>query len=251
MRWLHHAFNELRLRLVRARRYLFETLLGLGLMLLLFGGLLWAVSAVSGRSLDSGALDGLLLGFVLWVFATGAYGCAGQEVAEEMRVRTLEGLCVAPLSLGGLLLLRTVLRLASALFGLLLMMALLQGLTGARLASLQALGPVLLAAPSLVGWGFASAGLLLLVKRAEAVPALLSLALMALVALPAYPANGWALLPYALGAAAGKAAAAGMPIAPETWAFIVLNSATWLFVGAGVFVLAHRQARRLGILGHG
>lgn len=249
---LNHALNEIRLRLYRARRYLFETLLGLGLMLLLFGGLLWAVSSISGQRLDSGALDGLLLGFVLWTFATTAYGCAGREIGEEMRQRTLEALCVAPISLGPLLLLRTLLSMSGGLLSLLLLLALLHWLTDGRLQlhSLQALAPVLLAAPGLIGLGFASAGLLLLVKRAEMVPALLSLALMALVALPAYPVNSLALLPYALGAAAARASAAGAVLVPGTLAWIALNSAVYLLLGALLFSLALRQARRLGVLGH-
>lgn len=253
MRWLRHFANELRVRLYRARRYLFETLFGFALLSLLFAGLLWAVSSISGQRLDSGALDGLLLGFVLWYFATSAFGCAGMEVAEEMRQRTLEPLCVAPPSLGGLLLLRTLLRLAGGLLSLSLLVALLRWLTADRLQlqSLQALAPVLLAAPALIGLGFASAGLLLLVKRAEVVPALLGLALMALVAVPAYPLNPAALLPYALGAAAAKAAAGGAPLLPGTLGWIALNSAVYLSLGLLLFAWAQRKARQLGILGHG
>jgi ABC-2 type transport system permease protein len=252
-RILHHFVNELRLHLYRARRYLFETLFGFALLGLLFGGLLWAVSSISGQRLGSGALDGLLLGFVLWYFATSAFGCAGMEIAEEMRQRTLEPLCVAPLPLGGLLLLRTLLRLVGGLVSLLLLITLLRWLTDGRLQlqTLQALGPVLLAAPALIGLGFASAGLLLVVKRAEALPALLGLALMALVALPAYPANAYALLPYALGAAGAKAAASGATLHPGTLVWIALNSAIYLGLGLLLFAWAKRNARRLGILGHG
>jgi len=249
---LGHALNEMRLRWVRARRYLFETLLGIALMVFFFGGLLWAVSSISGQRLDSGALDGLLMGFVLWSFATTAYGCASGEIGEEMRQRTLEAVCVAPLGLGSLLLLRTLLRMAGGLVSLLLLVALLHWMSDGRLKlhSLQALAPVLLAAPSLIGLGFASAGLLLVVKRAEMVPSLLALALMGLVALPAYPLNGLALLPYALGAAAAKASASGVLLAPGTLGWIALNSSLYLLLGGLLFALGMRQARRLGVLGH-
>lgn len=252
-RWLKHAANELRLSLYRARRYLGETLLGFALLALLFGGLLWAVASISGKDLASGALDGLLIGFLLWNFATTAYGCASGEIAEEMRQRTLEPLCIAPLSLGGLLLLRTLLRLVSGLLMLGLLVALLAWLTEGRLQlqSPAALLPLLLAAPSLIGLGFASAGLLLLFKRAEAMPALFMLALMGLVALPAAPGNAWSLLPYALGAASAKAAAAGAALQAEALSWIAVNSAVYLGLGLLLFARAERQARRLGILGHG
>jgi ABC-2 type transport system permease protein len=138
------------------------------------------------------------------------------------------------------------------LVSLLLLVALLHWMSDGRLKlhSLQALAPVLLAAPSLIGLGFASAGLLLVVKRAEMVPSLLALALMGLVALPAYPLNGLALLPYALGAAAAKASASGVLLAPGTLGWIALNSSLYLLLGGLLFALGMRQARRLGVLGH-
>jgi ABC-2 type transport system permease protein len=252
-RWLRHAANELRLNLYRARRYLFETLLGFALLGLLFGGLLWAVASISGRDLSSGALDGLLIGFLLWSFATSAYGCASGEIAEEMRQRTLEPLCVAPLSLSALLLLRTLLRLLSGLIGLGVMVLLLGWLTDGRLQLQhpQALCALLLAAPSLIGLGYASAGLLLLAKRAEVMPALFSLALMGLVALPAETGNAWSLLPYALGASSAKAAATGVAPTATTLLWIAINSAVYLGIGLLLFRWAEHQARRLGILGHG
>ncbi len=252
-RWLKHAANELHLNLYRARRYLGETLLGFALMGLLFGGLLWAVSSISGRDLASGALDGLLIGFLLWNFATSAYSCAGGEIAEEMRQRTLEPLCVAPIPLGALLLLRTLLRLASGLLMLGLLVLLLTWLTNGRLQlqSPAALLPLLLAAPSLIGLGFASAGVLLLFKRAETLPAFFMLALMGLVALPAAPGNAWSLLPYALGAASAKAAAGGATVSGEALGWIAVNSAVYLGLGLLLFARAEKQARRLGILGHG
>lgn len=252
-RWLLHAQNELRLTLYRARRYLLETLLGFALLGLLFGGLLWAVASVSGQGLASGALDGLLIGFLLWSFATSAYGCASGEIAEEMRQHTLEPVCVAPLSLSALLLLRTLLRLGSGLLSLGLMVLLLGWLTDGRLQLQhpQALAVLLLGAPSLIGLGYASAGLLLLAKRAEVMPALFSLALMGLVALPAQAGNLWSLLPYALGAASAKAAASGLLPSATTLTWVALNSAIYLGVGLLLFRLAERQARRLGILGHG
>jgi ABC-2 type transport system permease protein len=253
MRWLHHALNEVRLNLYRARRYLFDTLFAFAFLGVMFGGLLFAVSSISGQGLDSGALDGLLLGFVLWMFAATAYGCASAQISEEMSQRTLEGMCVAPVSLATVLLVRTVLQLVGGVLSLLVLALLLQWLTGGRqqLTSLQALTPVLLAAPSLIGLGYASAGLLLLVKRAEMVPGLLSLALMGLVALPAYPVNALAVLPYALGAAAGKALASGEVLQAGTLGWVGLNSAVYLVLGAGVFAWAERRARQLGVLGHG
>ena len=135
---------------------------------------------------------------------------------------------------------------------LLVAMTALQWLTDGRLQS--DLGPLLaatlLAAPSMVGVGYAMAGVLLLAKRAELTHGLMYFALISLVALPAFPANGFALLPYALGAAAAKAAAGGSVIDARTYALIAANSAAWLAAGLLLFRALERRARRLGVLGH-
>lgn len=252
-RWLNHATNELRLDLYRARRYLGETLLGFALMALLFGGLLLAVASISGKDLASGALDGLLIGFLLWNVATAAYSAASGDISKAMQARTLEPICVAPISLLALLLLRTLLGWVGSLLMLGLLIALLAWLTDGRMQMQHpdALLPLFLAVPALMGWGFASAGVLLLFKRAEAMPAVFALALMGLVALPAAPGNLWSFLPYALGAAAAKAVAGGGDaVSAETLGWIAVNSAVYLVLGLLLFAAAERRARRLGILGH-
>lgn len=251
-RTLHHLGNELRLFFYVKRRYWFETLLGFGLVSLLFGGLVYAVVAVGGRSFDSGALDTMIVGFALWQLAAASYGSASSDIAEEMRQRTIEQLCLAPLSLGWLLGVRAVLHVVFAALAFLLVWLAIHWLTAGRLQGDMAavLGIALLSVPSLVGVGFAMAGLLLLVKRAEVVHAMVYLGLITLVALPAYPLNALALLPYALGAATAKAAAGGAQIPALVYGCIALNSLGYLVAGVLAFVLFERRSRSLGVLGH-
>jgi hypothetical protein len=73
---------------------------------------------------------------------------------------------------------------------------------------------------------------------------------MGLVALPAFPLNAWAVLPYALSAAAARAMAAGAQPELWTWGGVAVNSLLYLALGMGLFQWALKRARKLGVLGH-
>lgn len=249
---LHHLHNEARLMLYLQRRYWFESLLGFLFIIGLFCALLFSVVSVSGKSVASGSLDTMIVGFVLWLFATGSYNSAANDVAEESRHRTIEHIYVAPVGFARILAQRAVLHLAVAALLLAVGMWIAGRLTAGRIHVdvLQVLGTALLAAPALAGVGYAVAGLLLLMKKVQVMHALMYFVLIGLVALPAYPVNGLALLPYALASAAVKASVAGAAIGPGVYLLIGLNSAVYLALGLLAFRLLERHARRLGVLGH-
>jgi len=250
-RLLRHGLNETRRALWLARRYWVEALLGLGFVLSLFGGLVFAVLKASGQRLDSGQADGLIAGFALWMFASAAAHACSKEIVEETRQRTLEQLNLAPLSLAGLLTVRLLVELVVGLVRLLLSLALIDVLTHGRVqASPEVLGLALLGCPALAGLGFALAGLSLLIKRGELLMVAAYPLVIALVSLPAYPVSELALLPYALAAAAARAAATGTGLSMEVWSWVALNSAIYLGLGLLAFRACHRQARQLGVLGH-
>ena len=248
---LHHLGNELRRSLYLARRYWVESLLGIGLVLSLFGGLLVAVVQVSGKSLDSGEVDGLIVGFAVWLFAQSAFGSISSEISSETEQRTLEQISLSPRSLGGLLSVRALLGLSGSLLLLLLTLGLAHALTDGRVqVNATVLAVTLLGAPSLMGVSYAMAGLMLLVKRGELLLVAAFPVLIGLVALPAYPPDAWSVLPYALSAAAARAAAAGEVLAWSTWGAVALNAGLYLLAGRLVFQVLLRWARRLGVLGH-
>lgn len=247
-----HLRNELWRSLYLSKRYWVETLVGTGILFGLFGGLLFAVLSVSGKTLASGEADGLILGFALWMFANHAFASAGSDVAEETEQRSLEQLCLSPLPLWALLGLRTLKHTLSGGLLLVLTLLIIEAISAERLQLNYGttLGLALLAAPSLLGMGYVLAGVLLMVKRGQMLVAAAYPLLIALVALPAYPLNAWALLPYALGAASAKALATGAVLAPSVWLWIALNSVCYLGLGLLVFHALSRRARRLGVLGH-
>lgn len=251
-RLVWHFYNEMRLQLFMAVRYWFESLFGLALVTILFTGLLVAISVVGDSDISSGKLDGLIVGFALWIFATAAYSSSSHDIADETRARTIEQICVAPISLATVLGIRACIRLLRGAFALGLILLAIEMVTEGRLnlKYYPILLLSLLAAPGLAGLGYLMAGLILLVKRAETAQALMYPALIALVALPAYPLNMLSALPYALGAAAARASSAGQVIAISTYFSVLGISLIWLFGGILSFRGFVKIAKSKGLIGH-
>jgi len=252
MKILSDAWNESRLCYYQARRYWPESLAAFAATLCVFCGFLYAVAALGDVSIDSGKLDGLIVGFTLWIFAGTAYSSVSSETSEEIRQRTLEQICIAPAPLWAILGTRAVLRIGAGLCVLLLMLVAVNLVTGERLNMDYAkmIGAVLLAAPSLVGLGYMMSGLLLVVRKAEALQMLVYPALIGLIAYPAYPANLGAALPFAYGASVAKLAASGHNLPWMSYMTIGAISLLWLPAGLIIFRLLESQAKRLGVLGH-
>lgn len=247
----HHLVNEARRALYLARRYWFESLLGLGLVTSLFGGLLFAVLKASDSSLAAGGADGLIAGFAIWLFASAAAQGPSSEVMQETEQRSLEQLSLAPIRLDSLLAFRVLLDLLLGLALLILTLGVAQLLTGGSVTlSPAVLGLAILGVPALVGVGYALAGIMLLVKRGEILAMISFPVVIALIALPAYPLNMLAWLPYALCAAAARAAAAGDQIPLDVWGWVALNGLLYLIAGRYLFLRLLRRARELGVLGH-
>lgn len=252
MRILSDAWNESRLCYYQARRYWPESVAAFAAILCVFCGFLYAVAALGDVSINSGKLDGLIVGFTLWIFAGTAYSSVSSETSEEIRQRTLEQICIAPTPLWAILGTRAILKIGAGLCILLLMLAAVNLVTGGRLDMDYAkmVGAVLLAAPSLVGLGYMISGLLLVIRKAEALQMLVYPALIGLIACPAYPMNLAAALPFAYGASIAKLAASGHDLPWLSYLTIGLISLVWLNAGLAIFRWLESQAKRLGVMGH-
>ena len=252
MRFFKHLYNEFWRSLYLLRRYWFEAALSLGLVLVLFGGLVLTVLSISESTLESGSVDGIIIGFALWLFANIAMSGAMGDVTEETEQRTLEQICLAPLPLGALLGVRALLQLGGGLILLVVTLMVIEAVIGGRLQMQYAptLGAALLAAPSLLGVGFALAGVLLLAKKGDIVMVVTFQLLLGLMALPAYPVNALVFMPYAIGAAAARAAASGAELGYEVFLLIALNSACYFAAGVHIYRRFEQHARKLGVLGH-
>ncbi|MCE4558235.1 hypothetical protein [Pelomonas cellulosilytica] len=247
-----HFENELRRNGYLFRRYWIESIFLLGLVITLFGGFVFAVLSFNESSWSSGAVDRLIVGFALWLFANGAVNGAMGDVMEETEQRTLEQICISPLPLEKLLLIRASVKMLTSLLFLLIALTIVDKLTAARLQinfSVM-LALALGALPSLLGIGYALAGLLLVVKRGAVVQIVILPAIIGLVSLPAFPVNVFAALPYSLGAAAARAASGGARIDAGVYVTVGLNSLLYFVFGLLVFRWFEKRARRDGVLGH-
>lgn len=249
---LKHLVNEVLLRVCLWRRYWLESIAAFAIVLVLFAGLLFAVTTFGKMSVQSGTLDGVILGFALWMFASAAYSSSASEIAEEIRQRTLQQVAMAPRPLWVILLIRAAVNVCSGLVILLLLLLGVDVVTGFRLSLSypQLLMLMVLSAPALLGVGLAVAGILLVARKVEVLQALVYPALVGLVSIPAYPMNGTILLPFAFGAAAARSAASGQVLQTTDFVLILCNSAVWFYAGLAVFRAMDRRARQLGVMGH-
>ena len=250
--FIHHLCNEAWFAFHLKRRYLLHTIMGYLMLIFIFAGLIRADLAASQKSLDTGAADSLIIGFMVWLFAALAYSCTSKDVSEFMEARSIEHAFMAPVPFVYILCVRAFIQILFSIATFIFMVFVMHLILGerSRIEFISLFFACLLAAPSLLGVGLAVSGILLFIKRGEVLLAFTFMGILGLVALPAYPANAWAFLPYSLGAAAARAAGNGEQIAGATFWLISMNSAAYLFLGCVVFSFMQRHVRAKGILGH-
>lgn len=249
---LNSIGNEIRLCYFCARRYWLESVAAFMATLSVFAGLVYAVVALGGSAIASGKLDGLLIGFSLWMFASTTYAGTANQVAEEIRQRTLEQLYIASMPLWQILGIRALIKTAGGACLLFAMLATIHLMLGGRLQMpyLQMMATMLLAAPSLIGLGYMMSGFLLLARKAEAVQMLVYPALIGVIAYPAYPLNIGSALPFSLGASMTRQLGSGNPLPWSSYLALSVVSLAWLLAGLAIFHWLDRHARRLGVIGH-
>lgn len=249
---LHHFYNEALYSFHLQRRYLLHTVLASLMLIFIFAGLIGAVLSLSQKSMGTGIADGLIVGFAVWLFAASAYSSTSNDVAEFMHSRSIEHAFMAAVPFVYLLAVRAIIQIILGVFSFVFVVLIVHLVLGerSRIEFVSMFFACLVAAPSLFGVGLVVAGILLFMKRAEALHAFSQLALLGLVALPAYPANILAFLPFSLGAAAARAAGAGEHLSHATFLLIALNSVVYLFLGFLFFSKMERGVRARGILGH-
>ena len=252
MRYGTYLRNELRLQGYLLQRYWQESLAAFAALLMVLLGLLYAVVTLGEVTMESGRLDGLILGSVLWLFAGAAFASTAGEVADEIRQRTLEQLCIAPLALSTILGLRAIVKLAAAAVTAICMLLIVEVSTQPRLVIEYGalVGVLLLAAPSLTGLGYAMAGIVLIARKIDGLLLLAYPSLLLLVACPATPSSATALLPYTLGASAARSITAGELVPWYVYALTGVISIGWLLLGTMIFRRCEHHARKLGIMGH-
>jgi ABC-2 type transport system permease protein len=248
----HLLVNEMKLQWYEMRQYWFETLSGFLFVTGIFLGLFYGIKGFVLEQGDGQSLDGLLLGFLLWTFATSAYGSVTKSVIEDTQKGYIEQLFLCPNGFISLMLYRS---FSESIVGLVLLTVLayvVMAITGNWLEINFAYfyGILLLSAPSLVGFGLMISGLALLFKRVETVGALLTLALMGLVALDGLPLNVFTFLPFVPGASLARDIVLDQSLFRFDHLLIVIaNSLVYLVGGIVVFRMFEKQAKKRNLIG--
>ena len=249
---IHLFVNELKLQYYEMRQYWFETLSGLIFITLVFLGLFYGIKSFVVEQGDAQSLDGLLFGFLLWTFASGAYGSITKAVIEDTQKGLIEQLFLCPQGFVTLMLYKALVESMVGLITLTLVAYLTMAITGNWLninfAVLYAV--LLLAAPSLVGFGLIMSGLALVFKRVGTVSAVMVIGLMGLVALDGLPLNIFTFLPFVPGASLARDLIIDQ--VSLDWSHLVIvtvNSVVYLLLGIVTFRLFEQEAKRRNLIG--
>ncbi|MEX1033147.1 MAG: hypothetical protein WDZ30_07280 [Cellvibrionaceae bacterium] len=250
--WLAFT-NEARFALTMLRRYLFDTLVGLLAVYILFLVVFLGLKLFLGGELATERLDAVIVGYIMWMFALLAYTGTANSIIDEAKQGTLEQLFMAPAGFYLLLIVRMLVGLITTLLfsTSLLFLAMLSTGRWLEVPYLQCLGIILLGLPAIHGLGFAIAGIALVHKRVAAVSSIMQFFLIALVSLPAYPINSLSLLPFSAAANTVNQLVNQEAMLPPWWyGFILLNSLFYLLVGLVIFKHFEAKAKSLNVLGH-
>lgn len=248
----HLFVNEMKLQWYEIRQYWFETLSAFFFITAIFLGLFYGIKGFVLEQGDGQSLDGLLLGFLLWTFASGAYGSVTKSVIEDTQKGYIEQLFLCPNGFISLMLYRS---LSESIVGLVMLtviayvvMAITGNWLNINFASFY--GILLLSAPSLVGFGLMISGLALLFKRVETVGAMLTLALMGLVALDGLPLNVFTLLPFVPGASLARDIVLDQrSFGLDHVLIVIANSFAYLVAGIFAFKAFEKQAKKRNLIG--
>ncbi|MBA6417592.1 hypothetical protein H4J50_16405 [Colwellia sp. 6M3] len=244
--------NEIRLQFFLLKRYWFETVASSVLLIGLFLGLYFIISAMNDGTSDASDLETLIIGFVIWVFANASYSSASKDIVEEIRQNTLERLSLSPSPLWMIFLLRAIWNIISGLAFLIFALTALSYITNIQLQIdwTVFLPSLLLGMPSLIGLGFVIAGFSVLFKKAQSIQGVIYFVLIGVISVTALPLNPASILPFATAATTAKSSISGGLLDLNTVIFISLNSILYFFLGLIIFKKLLNKSRHEGVLGH-
>ncbi len=245
---------ELRRSWILTMRYRTEAVLSLAFLVVLFYGLAFGTRwAAFGQFSVGEGVEGLLLGFICWILATGAVSHVAHDIEEEAKTGTLEPLFLGHPGPGALFLARNTAGLVAGLPMLLLVgLALTLATRSAFHFSPAVLLPLLALDLAASGIGFALGALAIVVKHVRVAVIVVQLGVVALmitrIELPAAP---WVvcLLPLAPDIETIRhLMLSGSELTLSTAVLLLANGAAYFGTGLAMFFLAIRRARTLGLL---
>ncbi len=250
---------------ISLKRYPIETLTGFCITYLFFLAIFFGAKAMIGKDIPLNFGDtarGIMIGYLMWLFATSGIEAMSNEISEEALTGTIEQVYLCP---GGpiyLLLSRTLAGLLSTIIFLPIIFYILQFSTGIYLElNLSSILPILiLTFIGLCGFGFILAGITLIFKRIGQL----------LLIIPIFPL-GLAMLPIEDLSSNLQQITLFLPLihgvklirliilqdqnliilfSNGQILILALNSIFYLFIGILGYKMADKMAKDKGLLGH-
>ena len=244
--------NEFRLQWHEMRQYWFETVSGLLFICGMFIGIFYGIRSFVMDGQEDQSLDGLVFGFLLWTFATSAYGSITKSLIEDTQRGYIEQLFLCPKGILRLLFCRAFADLVTGFVMLIAVAYLVMWLTNSWLSInfFYFYGLLLLAAPSLIGLGLFVSAFALLFKKVETIGAFISLGLMGIVALDAFPISPLTFLPFVPGASLTRDVILnGESLSMLHLGIVGLNSVAYLAIGWLTFDRFEKLAKQRNLIG--
>lgn len=237
-------------------RYPLQAASGLILTLILFMTLLAGIRYVAGPAAQYGdRMDTMIVGYVLWNTLVFAMGEIASGLEGEGRIGTLEQLFLSPMTGTRIFLTRALAGQTVVLTFNVVILGILLLVTGTRLHFPAALFlPLATAVCACYGIGLTLGALALVYKRVAPIIQMTQFALIALIMVPfeswqPTSANPAFLLPLVPSAALLRdLMARGEALDPFVFAMAVGNAVLFLGIGALLFRVAERAAKRQGLL---
>lgn len=244
--------NECRLQIYEMKQYWVETLFGLLFLSGIFLALFFGIKIFVQGEDNNVSLDGLMMGYVIFTFCSGAYNAVPETLGGYTQKGFLEQLYMTPFGFTWLIFARVIATLIVSVISTVILAYFAMAVSGnwieLRFAVLMPL--LFLAAPSIIGVSMVIGGLTLVYKRIGIISSLAMLAIIGLISVPALPFSAASLLPLASGAhLARMVVMEQQPIQLGHILIVVLNSAFYLTLGMLIYKRLERMAKRKNLIG--
>ncbi len=202
-------------------------------------------------------LDGIVVGFLLWLFAISAYSSLSWEMMREAEIGTLEQLFMTPLGFDLLTLFKIIVDFILTLFIFILPVLFIMMATTGRWLHLDLISLLplfIFTLMSVYGIGFLTGGLALVFKQIRSFFQILQFVFVGLIAAPVDKIPALKALPLSLGT---ELIAKIMIHNLRLWQlnkmdliFLILNGTFYFLAGFYIFKYFVKIARVRGVLGH-
>ncbi len=242
--------------IIEMKRYMFNTVSSLVTMYIVFLLLFFGAKAVGGTAFQAGdSLEGLVVGYIVWVFSIMAYSDLSWSISNEAQIGTLEQMYLSPTGFawvsGSLLVSRFMVNLVMVIALLMVMMLTSGNWLNLDVISLFPLLVVTILGP--YGIGFMMGGLALIYKRIQSAFQILQFVFVAFVAVPINQYYWIKYLPLAMG---NRLVHQVMVDGDHLWQLplgdllvATIVGLAYFLVGLGTFAYCVTVARDRGLMG--